>query len=318
MPPTIGSFTLAFGLVAIPVQMIGATRSHKISFRQVHTEDMGRVKYRRTCEADGAVLAQDEIGRAWEAPDGRLVPVSDDELDEMPLPTAKTIEVSGFLELAAVPPEYFDRPYFLTPQSEAANKPYVLMREALSKAGKAAVGKYAARGSGEALALIYPAGDVLVAHRLHWPDEIRSAAGAEPTADVDLADDEVGAALEYISAMGDLDMQQMHDQYAEAVQALVEAKVGHQAPPTPAEGEREEAGVTDLMSALKAATDRARADRGQDEDAQVHHMHERRATKKKASAKKTAKKATEKKATTAKKTAAKKTAAKKTTRKRAG
>ncbi|SEG95344.1 DNA end-binding protein Ku [Actinacidiphila yanglinensis] len=312
MPP-IGKFTLTFGLVAIPVSMTSATSSHKISFRQVHTEDMGRVRYRKTCELDEHVLDQEDIGRAWEAPDGRLVPISDEELDELPLPTARTIEISGFLDLGDVPGEMFGQPYFLAPSSDAAKKPYVLMRQALERSGKAAVGKYALRGSGEALGLIYAAGDILVVHRLRWPDELRSPAGAAPPADVDLDPAEVDAALEYIAAMGDLDMEQMHDEYSEAVQALIEAKVEHHAPPTPAR-EPAEASVTDLMGALKTAAERARADRG--EDADIHHLDERRPAKKAAAKKTTGKK------TAAKKTAAKKAAknapAKKSPRKRAG
>jgi DNA end-binding protein Ku len=302
----IWSGTLTFGLVAIPVRMESATRAHKIAFRQIHLEDQGRVKYRKVCEADGQRLEQAEIGRAWEAPDGTLVPVTDDELDALPLPTAKTIEISGFLDLASVPTQMFDQPYFLAPASPAANKPYVLMREALARAGKAAVGKYALRGSGEALGLIHAQGDALIVQRLHWPDEIRPADDARPHGDVDLSDDELQAALDYIGAVGDIDMTTMHDDYAEAVHALVQAKVGDKAPPEPVEPEHQEAGtVTDLMSALKTAADRARADRGQDAD--VHHMAGRKPAKKTAAQK-----------TPVKKTPARKTAAKKTTRKRAG
>ena len=317
MPPTVGTFTLAFGLVAIPVQMLSATRSHKVGFRQVHVEDMGRVRYRKTCELEQRVLDQSDIGRAYEAPDGSLVPVTDEELDEMPLPTSKTIEISGFLDLGSVPGEQFDTPYFLAPSSEAARKPYVLMREALARAGKGAVGKYALRGSGEALALIYPQGDVLVAHRLHWPDELRLADDAAPRADVSVSDEELTAALDYIRATGDVEMQEMHDEYARAVQELIEAKIEHHAPPSaPSVPAREDADVTDLMGALKAAASKARADRG--EDADVHHLDDRRPAKKAAkAATKTAAKAAKK--ASAKKTATKKTAAKKTSRgKRAG
>jgi DNA end-binding protein Ku len=190
----IWSGTLTFGLVAIPVRMESATRGHKIAFRQTHREDRGRVKYRKVCEADGERLEQGEIGRAWEAPDGTLVPVSDDELDALPLPTAKTIEISGFLNLASVPTQMFDQPYFLAPAAPAATKPYVLMREALARAGKAAVGKYALRGSREALDLIRAQGDALIVQRLHWPDEIRPADDAKSRGDVDLSDDELQAA----------------------------------------------------------------------------------------------------------------------------
>jgi DNA end-binding protein Ku len=298
--PPIWSGTLTFGLVAIPVRLESATRSHKIAFRQVHREDHGRVKYRRVCEADGARLEQPDIGRAWEAIDGTLVAVTDEELDDLPLPTAKTIEISGFLDLDSVPTEMFDQPYFLAPAAPAANKPYVLMREALARAGKAAVGKYALRGSGEALGLIHAQGDILVVHRLRWPDEIRPADDAAPRGDVDLSDDELQAALDYIGAVGDVDMQAMHDDYAEAVHALVEAKAEGKALPTTAESKREGAGVvTDLMAALRAATDQARADRG--EEADVHHMADRKSGKK-----------------TAKKTTARKAGPKKATGKRAG
>lgn len=303
MPP-IWSGTLTFGLVAIPIQVVSATHSHKVAFRQIHLEDQGRVKYRKICELEDEPhpLDQSEIGRAYETPDGRLVPLSDDELDQMPLPTAKTVEISGFVDLAQIPGEQFGQPYFLAPQSPAANKPYVLMRDALAAAGKGAVGKLAFRGTGETLAVIHPQGSVLVLQRLHWPDELRSADDARPRADVDVSEDEIEAALAYIDAAGDLDMDQMHDEYAAAVQALLDAKAEHKAPPKPEAPERAEGGVVDLMDALRASADKARASRGEGEEADVHHMDGRKKTAKKAPAKKTTKKS----------------AAKKTTRKRAG
>ncbi|WP_225850901.1 Ku protein [Streptomyces sp. HPF1205] len=329
MPP-IAQFTLTFGLVAIPVRVLGAVTSHKVAFRQIHLDDHGRVRYRKICEQDEQVLEPDDIGRAWEAPDGRLVEITDEEMDHLPLPTAKTIEINGFLDLARVPGEMFAQPYFLTPQSPAANKPYVLMRDALARSGKAAVGKYTLRGSGEALGLIHPQGDVLVLQRLRWPDEIRAADDAAPRGDVALGEDELQAALAYIDALGDLDMATMHDEYAAAVQELVTAKAEHRAPPHPARPEEEAAGVTDLMTALQRATEQARADR--EHPGEVHHMADRKPAKKtaRATAKKTTGKgaeqapqkaparATEKPAKkAAKKQPAKKTA-KKTTRKRAG
>jgi DNA end-binding protein Ku len=292
MPP-IWSGTLTFGLVAIPVRVEPAVHSHRVAFRQIHLEDHGRVRNRRVCELedDPHPLSMDEIGRAFETPDGTLVPISDRELDDLPLPTAKTVEISGFLDLATIPGEQFGTPYFLSPQSPAANKPYVLMREALARAGKGAVGKLAFRGTGETLAVIHAQGDVLVLQRLHWPDELRSADDARPRGDVDLSEEEIAAAIDYIGVLGDLDMDQMHDDYAAAVQALLEAKAEHREPPKAVKPERE-AGVTDLMTALQRATEQARASRG--EDADVHHMGDRgpakKAAAKKMPAKKTAKK----------------------------
>ncbi len=308
MPAPIWSGTLTFGLVSIPVAMRSAVSSHKIGFRQIHLADQGRVRYRKKCELDDQVLTEDEIGRAYEAGADNLIPLSDDELDALPLPTAKTIEIDGFVDLATVPPEMIGKPYFLAPASPGANKPYVLMRRALERSGKAAVGKVAMRGSGERLVLVRPHGDVLAAIDLHWPDELRAADDATPP-QVDISDDELAGALGLIEAMGDIDMEQMHDEYAQAMQALIEAKIHHKPAPRAPEPQEAEGGVTDLMSALKAAADQARTDRG--EDATVHHLADRKATKK-TPAKKTAKKAAAKK--TAKKAAAKKTG----TRKRTG
>jgi DNA end-binding protein Ku len=178
----------------------------------------------------------------------------------------------------------YDKPYFLTPQSPAANKPYVLMREALARAGKGAVSEYALRGS-ENLGVIHAQGDVLVLQRLRWPDEIRRADTRVPD-DVGLSEDELDAAMEYISASGDLDMNRMHDEYAAAVKALTEAKTEHREPPKKPEPAEPEGDVVDLMSALQASADRAREQRG-DQDADVHHLPGRKQPAKKA-AKKTA------------------------------
>lgn len=308
MPP-IWSGTLAFGLVAIPVQMISATTSHKVGFRQMHVTDQGRVRNVKTCETDGAKLSQEDIGRAYEAPDGTLVPIADEELDRLPLPTAKAIEVNGFLDLSSVPGELFGQPYFLTPTNQAAKKPYVLMREALARAGKGAIGKFAMRGS-ENLAIVHAQGDVLVLQKLRWPDEIRSPEGAAPSTDVEITADEARAADALIEALGDADMRAYHDEYTEAVAALVTAKVQHTALPQAQPRPAAPGGTLDLMSALQAAVGQAREDRG--EDADVHHMAGRKAGGKKAA---TAKKATAKKAA-AKKATAK--AAKKPTRRQAG
>jgi DNA end-binding protein Ku len=292
--PPVWSGTLTFGLVAIPVQVVSAVRSHKIRFHQIHRADHGRVRNRKTCELEmgdnAPALEPEEIGRAWETPDHRLVPVTDEELDQMPLPTARTVEISGFVDLSQIPGEQFGTPYFLTPQSAAANKPYALMREALARAGKGAVGKLAMRGSGETLAVVHPQGQVLVLQKLHWPDELRSADDARPRGDVELSEEEISAALAFISASGELDMSQMRDDYAAAMQELIEAKAKHEAPPRPAEPERPEGGVVDLMSALQASADQARGRRSHGE-AEVHQMGERK-PRKKATKKAPAKKAT--------------------------
>ncbi|MDJ0347048.1 hypothetical protein QMK19_38395 [Streptomyces sp. H10-C2] len=132
-------------MVAIPVRMGSIVSSHKIPFRQMHREDGGPVRYRKKCEIDDQVLDQSEIGRAYETPDGTLVEITDDELANMPLLTAKTIEVNGFLNADSGDSLQLDTPYVLAP-GQGGEKPYVLMRRARQGSGKAAVGKVAMSG----------------------------------------------------------------------------------------------------------------------------------------------------------------------------
>jgi len=258
---SVWSGNLAFGLVSIPVKLGSAVSAHRISFRQVHLADQGRVRYQKTCELDQQVLETSDIGRAYQTPDDQLVEITDADLLALPLPTAKTIEVNGFVELASVDSIQLDTPYFLAPSSPAANKPYVLMREALARSGKAAVGKFAMRNS-EHLALITAREEVLLLQTLRWPDELNSAAEAVPRGSVKISDNELRLADTLIEALGEADLSAYHDEYAQALEALVAAKLGGaELPEVAAEGAGGQ--VVDLMAALRASVDAARGGEGE-------------------------------------------------------
>lgn len=258
---SVWSGNLAFGLVSIPVKLGSAVSTHKISFRQIHRTDQGRVRYQKTCELDEEVLSASDIGRAYETPDDQLVEVTDADLKALPLPTAKTIEVSGFVDLVSVDVMQLDTPYFLAPSSPAANKPYVLMREALARSGKAAVGKFAMRNS-EHLALITARDDVLLLQTLRWPDELNSAADAAPKGSVNISDNELRLADTLIEALGEADLTAYHDEYAQAVEALVTAKLEGAELPVPG-GEAGGGKVVDLMAALQASVAAAKGEGGE-------------------------------------------------------
>ncbi|MCZ4124990.1 non-homologous end joining protein Ku [Streptomyces sp. H39-S7] len=284
MPP-IWSGTLSFGLVAIPVRMQSIVSSHKIAFRQMHKADHGPVRQKKTCEIDQQVLDPQDIGRAYETPDGQLVEVTDDELAAMPLPTAKTIEVSGFLDASTVDYMQLDKPYALEP-GPGGEKPYTLMQRALSRSGKAAVGKVAMNNR-ERLVLVHARDKVLIAQTLHWPDEMKPSAEAAPRGKVDLSDEEVDAAIALIEALGEADPADFEDEYAKAVTALVQAKIDGAQGPRAAAQQQPDGKVVDLMEALQASLAEAKKSRGG--DATVHDITPaKKATSKKTAAKKTA------------------------------
>ncbi|MFF1309213.1 Ku protein, partial [Streptomyces sp. NPDC058307] len=77
---------ISFGLVSIPIKLVNATESHSISFRQIHTEDGGRVRYRKVCELEDREISQAEIGKGYEDADGTIIPITDEDLAHLPLP----------------------------------------------------------------------------------------------------------------------------------------------------------------------------------------------------------------------------------------
>ncbi|MFG2586553.1 non-homologous end joining protein Ku [Streptomyces malaysiensis] len=248
----------------------------------------------------------DEIGRAYEASKDQLVPISDQELDDLPLPTAKAIDVEAFVEAERLDPIRFGKPYFLQADGAVAAKPYVLLREALQRSSKVAVVKFAWHNR-ERLGALRVVGEAIVLQVLHWPDEVRSAEGVAPRA-VDISDSEVEEAIALMDVIGGADISQYRDQYREAMEAVIEAKAEGVEPPH-MEAPAEPIGkVVDLMSALQDSVRAAKKNRGEETDeAEVHEISGRRPTQKKA-AKKTAAKKTS--------TGGKKTAAKKPSRKK--
>ncbi|RKN12936.1 Ku protein [Streptomyces radicis] len=304
---TIWKGSISFGLVTIPIKVVSATENHSVSFRQVHTSDEGRIRYRKVCEIDGEEVSGEQIGKAYETADGSLVQLTDADLNALPLPTARTVEILGFVPVSSIDPYQLDRSYYLTADAGAA-KPYVLLREALRRADKGAIAKLAMRGR-ETLALVRALeDDVLGMHTLLWPDEIRSAGGLAPGEQVTVRDAEIDLAYTLMDTLGEVDMAELHDEYREAVEALVDAKLTGRAPELAEEGAPGGAKVVDLMAALEDSVRNARQGRGEGEEAAEGGEEATVTPIKKTGRKKAApRKAPEKKAA-ARKTAAKKTA----------
>ncbi|MFB6895210.1 non-homologous end joining protein Ku [Streptomyces hydrogenans] len=304
---------ISFGLVSIPIKLVNATESRSVSFRQVHVEDGGRIRYRKVCELDGEEVAPAEIGKAYEDADGTMIPITDEDLATLPLPTAKTIEIVAFVPAGGIDPLQMDAAYYLSANGVPAAKPYTLLREALKRSDRVAVAKYALRGR-ERLGMLRVVDDVIAMHGLLWPDEIRAPEGVAPETPVTVRDAELDLADALMATLGEVDIDTLHDDYREAVEEMIAAKAAGGegvAPPEP--GEEGGGGrVIDLMAALEKSVREAKETRG--ETAEVTDITSRRPAKK-AAAKKTApaKETTKKKTTAAKTTATKKTAAAKKT-----
>ncbi|MER6311963.1 Ku protein [Streptomyces sp. NPDC001657] len=327
--------SISFGLVTIPVKTYSATdRTSSVSFVRIHEKDGAQIQYRKICELDGEEVPNEEVGKGYQPPgDDIIVPVSDDELSRLPMPTSKTLTILSFVDPGEIDPLQLDKAYYLGPNGAAATKPYALLREALEHHRKVAIGKVAMRGR-ESLAMLRAYEGAIVMHALLWPDQIRPAAGVAPEA-VQIRENELSLAETLMDSLGELDPAELHDEYREAVEELVAAKLEGEEPVAPA-APGPSARVIDLTAALEKSVRAAREGRtdvaeGEAESASVTPIRGRRTAEKAAPKKAPAKKAPEKKAaakkstaksapekSTAKKsTAAKTGAAKSTTAKRA-
>ncbi|MFD3310165.1 Ku protein [Streptomyces sp. NPDC058694] len=313
---------ISFGLVSIPIKLVNATESHSISFRQIHLEDGGRIRYRKVCELEEREVSSPEIGKAYEDADGSMIPITDEDLASLPIPTARTIEIVAFVPADRIDPLQMDTAYYLAANGVPAAKPYTLLREALKRSQKVAIAKFALRGR-ERLGMLRVVDDVIAMHGLLWPDEIRTPESVAPDSSVTVRDKELDLADALMDTLGEVDLNELHDDYREAVEELIAAKVSGERLPAAPSAEKGGGKVIDLMAALESSVRQAKvargeADAGADADADVKPLRKgpaRKASPKPASGKKPpAKKAAAKKTAATKKTAAdatKKTATKK-------
>ncbi|MBT2509399.1 Ku protein [Streptomyces sp. ISL-98] len=251
------SGTLQFGLVALLIRLYAATEEHSVRLHEIHTADGSRVEHRGFCRAEGREIPYEEVGRGFPLPDGRMVPLTEEDLAHLPLRTKRTVEVLGFVPGQDIDPISYGRPYYAGPGGPGADRPYALLVEALARTGYVAVAKVALR-SRERLALLRPHHGLLVLQTLLWEDELRDPGDLAPSTPV--TDRELELAEVLIKALTGIDVSEVHDEYAHALEQLVTAKVSGGELAEPAEA----APVVDLMAALEQSVRAAaRARRGE-------------------------------------------------------
>jgi len=240
---------ISFGLVNIPVRLYTATEQRDVTFRQVHREDGGRIKFRRVCSIDGEEVPFADVAKGYELPNGEMVVLTDDDLAQLPLPTARSIEVVNFTPAEQLDSILANKAYYTEPEP-AGLRAYALLRDALERSGKIAIARVALRQR-ESLASLRTRDGVMVLETLLWPDEVRAADFEFLEQDVEVRSQELKMASSLIDSMTvDFDPAQYSDKYREALEELVEAKIeGHEvtAPPPPPEKP-----VTSLADALRA------------------------------------------------------------------
>jgi len=248
--------TISFGLVVIPVRLHLATEDRSsVSLHLLCKNDGTRLRNLRWCPTEKREVPWNEVVRGYEIAPGEHVELAAEDLEQLPLPSARAIEIHQFCDRAEVPDLYHDRAYYIEPE-EAGKRAYALLRTALERTGRVAIGKVALRDR-EHLAQIGGLGDALVLETLHWPEEVRDTAALGLPGQDGVKDAELDMALTLVDSLTrDFDPAQYHDEYREALLALVAARRGEgevvQAPAA------EPAKVVDLMEALRASVEAAK------------------------------------------------------------
>src|SRR5579875_2149495 len=262
MPAGIWNGTLSFGLVAVPVRMVSATRDLDVRFHQVDADTGERIRIQRVCEAEDQEVAWEEIGRGYDL-DGQLVVLTDDELEAAAPERTHTIEIEEFVDLDAIDPAQFDHPYYLVPssESEGTTRAYRLLRDAMAAANQVAIGRVVLR-SNEYLVAVRERDQLLTLTTMLFGDELRSSdeIDAIPTgATGEPKRGEVTQAVKLIEAMSrDFEPDSYEDRYRDRLLQLVESKRKNKKAKLPAVEEPQAEPAPDLMAALKASLERVR------------------------------------------------------------
>ena len=250
---SIGSATISFGLVSVPVSLFStAESSASVSFNMLDKKTGTRLKQQYVVPSDSNLVEKDEIAKGYEFSKGQYVVFTPEELKALDEKATNSIDIAEFVPLDKIDRVYLDKAYFLGPD-KGGERAYHLLAKALVETGRAALGQYAARGK-QNLVLVRPTADgVLVMEQLHYADELKKAADV-PIPETTVKDTELKLAKQLIeqTATDEFQPEKYHDQVRDRVLQAIQAKVDGQEITSEPE-EKAPTKIIDLMEALKAS-----------------------------------------------------------------
>src|SRR5262245_107042 len=251
---SIGSGTLSFGLVSIPVRMYTAASSQGIAFNMLHVKCGGRIKQQQTCPTCNEVLDRTTLVKGYEFSKDQYVRFSDDELKKLEGEASQSIDIAEFVPLSQVDPIYFEKTYYLGPD-KGGDKAYRLLCDAMTKTERVALATFVMRGK-ESLVLVRASQGGLMLHTMYFADEVRDFTEIDKGESASVKGGELELALRLIQELTGEKFEpgRYHDDYRERVLAAVEQKVeGKEVTALGPQVQRTQ--VIDLMDALKKSLD---------------------------------------------------------------
>jgi DNA end-binding protein Ku len=253
MARTIWKGSLSFGLVNVPIGVYPATQDKSIHFNQFEKGTSDRIRYKKVNERTGEEVESSNIVKGFDLGGGEYVMVTDDELATAEPDRSRQIEITDFVDLDDIDPVYYRTTYYLAPEGNGSDKPYALLRKAMSESRKVGIATMVMRNK-EYLVAVRPEGDVLALETMFFADEVRSPNEELPRVpdDADLTEREVSMAHVLIASMeSQWEPERFHDTHRQKVQALIEEKSQGKTIATATSAPAPK--IVDLMEALQAS-----------------------------------------------------------------
>jgi DNA end-binding protein Ku len=257
---SIGSLSISFGLVSIPVKLYSATEaSRAISFNLLHKACGSRVKQQYFCAKEEIPVAREDMVKGYEFAKDQYVMFTPEELKAMEEAGTHAADITEFVPIEAVDPIFFDKAYYLAPD-KGGTKPYSLLAKALRESDRCAIGRWAARGK-QYIVMIRPIadgnGDALVMQQLLYAAEVRAIKDIDiPKTDVKDVELKLAKQLIDQQASDKFDPSAYTDDVRARIEAAVQKKVEGQEVTLAAEAPEGGAQVIDLMEALRASLEK--------------------------------------------------------------
>jgi len=242
--------SLKLSLIAIPIRVFPATDSASdVSFRQIHQRCGNPIKLKKWCPVCEVEVGAEDLAKGYEFQKGQFVLIETDDIKAVRPVSTHTISIAQIVEGSRVDPLLIEKPYYVAPDNQNAGSAFAVIRDALGE--RAAVGKVALHGR-EFLVALRARESGLVMYTLRHGTEVRSLSGIGELefAQATVKKEELKLAQQILTSFeSDVDLSSYHDDYQDALRAMIDAKVAGQeivAPEEPAQPK-----VVNLMDALR-------------------------------------------------------------------
>ena len=240
---------ISFGLVNVPVNLYTAVKPEIHAMNYLRKDDLCPISYKKVCRSTGEEVPFKDIVKGYEFREGDYVVLSDEDFKKADVKRTSTIDIEVFAEEKDIDSKFMEKPYYLEPEKKA-HKAYALLREAMTRSKKIAIGRFVLKDR-EHLVMLKAVGRVILLIQLRFAASLRSPAELDLPTKVDLPEKQLKLALELIKRFeGAFKPEAYKDAYAAQLKSIIAAKAKGKAVHLRKEEPPQETEVEDILAKL--------------------------------------------------------------------